>query len=142
MAIAEAVLQDMKYAARTLWETPAFTATALAALALGIGATTAIFSVVNAVMLKPLTYPDPGRIVLFLIASPKGPAYGGSATKFNILRQQVQLFQDVAAYEYNGTGLNLTGGAFPEQVHGIRVSGRLLPPFWCADRGGPNVYGQ
>ena len=46
----------------------------------------------------------------------------GSAKKFNILRQQMQLFQDVAAYEYSGTGLNLTGGAFPEQVHGIRVS--------------------
>jgi predicted permease len=105
-----------------LRKNPGFTATALAALTLGIGATTAIFSVVNTVLLKPLTFPDPDRIVTFFITTPGGPAYGGSATRFNVWRQQTQAFQDVSAYEYAGANLNLTGETFPEQVHGIRVS--------------------
>lgn len=107
---------------RTLLRNPGFTVTAVAALALGIGANTAIFSVVNAVLLKPLTFPDPDRIVQFFLTSPSGPDYGGSATRFNVLRQQTGLFQDLAAYEYNAPSLNLTGGAFPEQIHGIHVS--------------------
>ncbi len=114
--------RDARYAVRALSKTPAFTLTALAALAVGIGANTAIFSVVNTVLLKPLTYPDPGRIVLFLVTTPAGPSYGASATKFNVLRRQTQAFEDVCAYEYQGAGLNLTGGAYPEQIHGIRVS--------------------
>jgi len=133
----ETIRQDILYALRTMRKSPAFTATALAALAIGIGANTAIFSVVNAVLLKPLTYPDAGRIVLFLLTTPAGPAYGGSATKFNTWRRQTQAFQDVSAYEYNGAQLNLTGGAFPEQIHGIRVSAdyfRLL--------GAPIVQGR
>jgi len=113
---------DARYAIRALAKTPAFAATALAALALGIGANTAIFSVVNAVLLKPLTYPDADRIVLFFVTTPAGPAYGSSATKFNILRRQSETFQDVAAYEYSPNSLNLTSGAFPEQIDGIRVS--------------------
>jgi len=118
----QAFLQDVRYAIRALSRTPAFTATALAALALGIGANTAIFSVVNAVLLKPLTFPDPDRIVEFLVTSPTGPYYGGSATKFNVLRQQTGVFSDVCAYEYNGSNVNLTSGAFPEQIHAIHVS--------------------
>lgn len=117
-----ALVQDLRYAIRALCKTPAFTATALAALALGIGANTAVFSVVNAVLLKPLTYPDPGRIVLFFLSTPGGPSYGGSAARFNVWRRQTRTFQDVAAYEYRGASLNLTGGAYPEQIHGIRVS--------------------
>lgn len=113
---------DIVYAWRTMRKNPGFTATALAALAIGIGANSAIFSVVNAVLLRPLSYPDAGRIVLFYLTSPGGAVYGGSAAKFNVLRQQSQAFQDVSAYEYGGTQLNLTGGARPEQVHGIRVS--------------------
>jgi putative ABC transport system permease protein len=84
--------QDARYAVRALSNTPVFTATALAALAVGIGANTAIFSVVNTVLLKPLSYPDPGRIVLFLVTTPAGPNYGASATKFNVLRRQTQAF--------------------------------------------------
>ena len=118
--------QDARYAIRALWRTPAFTATALVALAVGIGANTAIFSVVNRVLLKPLSYPDPGRIVLFLVTTPAGPSYGASATKFNVLRRQTQVFEDVCAYEYQGAGFNLTGGSFPEQIHGIHVTADYL----------------
>jgi len=121
---------DLRYALRTLRKNPGFTATALAALALGIGATTAIFSVVDTVLLKPLTFPDPDRIVSFFVTTPSGPSYGGSATRFNVWRQQTQFFQDVSAYEY-------AGATFIEQIHGIRVSAdyfRLL--------GAPVIYGR
>ena len=80
------LFQDLRYAVRTLRRTPIFAATALAALALGIGANTAIFSVIDTVLMRPLNYPDPGRIVLFFVTAPGGPAYGGSATKFNAWR--------------------------------------------------------
>ncbi len=113
---------DLRYALRTLRKNPGFTATALAALALGIGATTAIFSVVNTVLLKPLTFPDPDRIVSFFQTTPNGPGYGGSATRFNVWRQQTQAFDAISAYEYAGTNFNLTGESFPEQIHGIRVT--------------------
>src|SRR5450755_2457408 len=118
----ETLLQDVRYAARTLSKSAGFTATALAALALGIGANTAIFSVVNAVLLKPLPYPNPDRIVQLFVTSPNGPGYGGSIAKFNVWRRQTQVFQVVAAYEYNSAGFNLTGGAYPAQIRGIRVS--------------------
>jgi putative ABC transport system permease protein len=112
----------LRFALRTLRNNPGFTATALVALSLGIGATTAIFSVINTVLLKPLTFPDPDRIVSFFMTTSGGPSYGGSATRFNVWRQQTQALQDVSAYEYAGANLNLTGEAFPEQIHGIRVS--------------------
>jgi len=120
-----------------LFRSPGFTITALAALALGVGANTAIFSVVNAVLLKPLTYPDPGRIVQFRMNSPVGLDYGGSATRFNVLRGQHEAFEDVSAYEYNGIGLNLTGNAFPEQIHAIHVSAGYFRLF-----GAPIVQGR
>jgi len=115
-------LHDIRYALRTLRKSPGFTTTALLALALGIGANTAIFSVVNAVLLKPLTYPDPARIVQLKVLSPNGDNFSASATKFNSWRRLTQIFESVAAYEYNGASYNLTGGVFPEQVHTIRVS--------------------
>src|SRR6185312_379572 len=105
-----------------LCKTPVFTLTAIGALAIGIGANTAIFSVVDNVLLKPLTYPDPGRIVLFFLTTPEGPSWGGSAAKFNVWRRQTHVFQDVAAYEYRGFNLNLTSGPIPEQIHTIRVT--------------------
>jgi putative ABC transport system permease protein len=116
------LIQDLRYAIRTLYRTPAFAATAVAALALGIGANTAVFSVINAVLLKPLTYPDPDRIVEFLETTTTGPNYGGSATKFNVWREQTGVFQDVSAYEYGTPALNLTSGAESEQVQTFRVS--------------------
>ncbi len=113
---------DVKHAFRMFIKNPGFTAIALAALALGIGANTAIFSVVDAVLLKPLTYPDPDRIVQLLLTHFGRTAIGCSPTEFNILRQQESVFEDVSGYDLGSAGINLTGGAFPEQIHGIRVT--------------------
>jgi putative ABC transport system permease protein len=112
---------DLKYSLRMLVANPAFTLTAVAALALGIGANTAIFTVVDTVLLKPLTYPDADRIVRFMNTSPHGSGTSSSPVNFNVWRAQSSVFQDVAAYDFGGPGFNLTG-AVPEQVHGIHVS--------------------
>jgi predicted permease len=114
-------LADIRHAVRMFWKTPAFTLAFLAALALGIGADTAIFSVVNAVLLKPLTYPEPDRIVQLLSSSKEGDFPGASATKFHIWQEQTNILQDVAAYDYAGKGMNLTG-SLPEQVQGEHVT--------------------
>jgi putative ABC transport system permease protein len=69
-----------------------------------------------------LAFPDRNRIVQFFLTTPSGPDYGGSATRFNVLRQQTDLLQDFAGYEYNAPSLDLTGGAYPEQIHGMHIS--------------------
>src|SRR5438094_803323 len=120
----DAFLKDLKHSARMLRRTPSFTIAAIAALALGIGTNTAIFSVVNTVLLKPLPYPDPGRIAMFqnvIHASRFGSA---SPTEFNWWRQQIQAFQDVSAYEFNVA--NLTGESFPEQIPTMHASADLF----------------
>jgi hypothetical protein len=104
------------------FQVPGFTIAAVLALALGIGANTAIFSVVNTVLLKPLTYPEPDRIVQFLLTSPEGSGPAASVPKFAIWKAQTNTFQDVAAYDFGGPGWNLTGGAYFEQVKGIHVT--------------------
>jgi predicted permease len=100
---------------------PGFTFAALAALALGIGANTAIFTVVNTVLLKPLSYPNAERIVQFQTTDPEGNYSSASITKFHIWQQQSSVFQEVAAYDFGGPGFNITGDK-PEQVHGIHVT--------------------
>ncbi|HEV2132909.1 MAG TPA: ABC transporter permease [Terracidiphilus sp.] len=112
---------DLKYSLRMLVANPAFTLTAVAALALGIGANTAIFTVVDTVLLKPLTYPDAERIVRFMNTSPNGRGASSSPVNFNLWRAQTSVFENVAAYDFGGPGFNLTG-TVPEQVHGIHVS--------------------
>src|SRR3954469_4994902 len=76
------LLRDARHSFRMFRQSPGFTIAAVAALALGIAANTAIFSVVNTVLLKPLTYPDPDRIVQFLLTSPQGKGAGASVPKF------------------------------------------------------------
>lgn len=123
------LIQDLRYALRQLRKSPGFTMVAVLTLAVGIGANTAIFSVVNAVLLKPLTYPDPDRIVEFLLTSPQGSGPVASVTTYNIWREQRNVFQDVSAYDFGGPGLNLTGGAYPEQVKGIHVTAEYFRLF-------------
>jgi putative ABC transport system permease protein len=112
---------NFKHALRMFRANPGFTFAAIAALALGIGINTAIFTVVDTVLLKPLTYPDADRIVQFMLTSPQGNGPAASIPKFLLWQQQTSAFQDVAAYDFGGPGFNLTG-AQPEQVHGIHVT--------------------
>ena len=123
----ETLLQDLRYALRTLRLNPGFTVTAVATLALGIGANTAIFSVVNTVLLKPLAYPDPDRIVQLMLVRSGVVFVGASPTKFSLWREQSGIFQDVSAY---GIGaVNLTGGSGPEQVTSAQVSANTFRLF-------------
>lgn len=117
----EGVLKDVRYVLRQLRRAPGFAMTAVLILALGIGANTAIFSVVNSVLLKPLSYPDADRIVEFLFPSPLLNNYLCSIPRYHAYQRQTNLFQAVAAYDFEGPGFNLTGG-WPEQVRGIHVT--------------------
>ncbi len=132
----QTLLQDLRYALRTLRNSPGFTAVAVLTLALGIGANTAIFSVVNAVLLRPLGYPEPDRIVQFIWRTPQGDRIEGtSIPMFMIWRQQTEALQDFALYDLEGLmsaggteyfirgpGVNLTGGDRPERLTSIHVS--------------------
>ena len=116
----EAFLKDLKHSLRMFAQSPAFTLAAVAALTLGIGANTAIFSVINAVLLKPVSVPDPDRVVVFMNVTPRGSGPAASPAKFAHYRQQTEVVQDVAAF--NTGVMNYTGGNFPEQLRSGRVS--------------------
>ncbi|MBZ5623406.1 MAG: ABC transporter permease [Acidobacteriia bacterium] len=113
---------DLRYAARTLRRSPGFSVTAIAALALGIGASTAIFSVVNKVLLEPLPYPDPDRLVQLMTTSPVGDEPVVSIPKYVIWRDHTSVFESMAAYEIGGPGIHLTESEFPESLQAARVS--------------------
>ena len=112
---------DVKHALQMFSKNPGFTFAAVAALALGIGANTAIFSVLNAVLLKPLTYPDADRIVEFVYPSVLANHFLASIPEFHAYQRQTSVFKNVAAYDVAGPGYNLTGDR-PEQLHGIHVT--------------------
>jgi len=112
---------NLRYAFRMMRKSPAFTAVAVAALALGIGATTAIFTVVNAVLLQPFPYPQPDRLVSVGRKFPNGMGYSISIPKYMAWRQN-HVFQAMALYDQAGPGLNLGSGDRPEQVKAAHVS--------------------
>lgn len=133
--------KDVKRALRMFVKNPGFTIAALSALALGIGANTAIFSVVNTVLIKPLTYPDAGRIVQFQHRSQGGnesmlSANLASIPLFHVYERQRSVFQEVAAFDFTSPGFNLTGDR-PEQLHGIHVSEAYFRLF-----GAPLILGR
>ena len=125
----ETIAADLKHALRMLRQSPGFTAAAVATLALGIGANTAIFSVINTVLLKPLPFPQADRIVVLMNSSRQGSFPGASVPKYNNWRRQTQVLEDVSAYDTGGPGLNLSGGDRPEQVKGIHVSHEFFRLF-------------
>jgi putative ABC transport system permease protein len=133
----EDLWRDLKFVLRSLAKTPGFTAIAIVVIAVGIGVNTAVFSVVNAVLLKPLTYPDPQSLVMLMNTGPHGSFRGASVPKFNIWHQQTGIFQQVAGYDTGGAGLNLTGGDNPLQVQGIHVTADYFAMF-----GAPFIAGR
>jgi putative ABC transport system permease protein len=119
----EQVLQDVRYALRMLRKNAGFTAISLVALALGIGANTAIFTVVDSVLLRPLSYKEPDRLVqIFRGYKGGGRSESISPTKFVYWREHNHTFTDIAANDIVGTGCNLTGSGQPERVPCIRIS--------------------
>jgi len=125
--MADDVWQDLRYALRMIVKNPGFTAIAVIALALGIGANSAIFSVVNTVLLQPLPYKDPDRLVMvWEDISAKGfPRDTPAAANYIDWRDQNQVFEGMAAMA--NESFNLTGAGDPERIDGRRVSASLFP---------------
>ena len=128
------LLQDVRYAYRMMITNRAFTTVAILALALGIGANTAIFSVVNAVMLRPLPYEEPDELVSVVRAFEGGGTSDSvSMTKFVFWRDNNTVFEQLGAYDVLGAGHNLTGGDRPERIRGTKAA--RAPPRESEDAG-------
>src|ERR1044072_6117751 len=128
----ETLFQDVRFALRTLWANRGFTFVAVAALALGVGANSAIFSVVNSVVLRPLPYKDPERLVaLWVGLNQKGfEELEVSAPEDTDFRTRSSLFERVAAY--GAGGVNKTGAGEPERIQGLFATADLFPALGVA----------
>jgi putative ABC transport system permease protein len=123
----DAILQDIRYAIRLCLRTPGFTAIAVLALALGIGANTAIFTIVNAVLLEPLPFRDPGRLVVMWETNGRRSGRPNTIGPSNFIRwrERATAFERTAPfYDYR---INLTGTGAPEEVVGMDVTPDFFP---------------
>src|ERR1041384_4280524 len=119
----ESFWQDVRYGLRMLWKSPGFTVVAIAALALGIGANTAIFSVVNAVMLRPLPFPQPSRLMDIYHVYPNiGLTHVTvSPITLDYYRKNQKSFESIGAYSGYRAPANLTGSGEPQRVRSVGV---------------------
>ena len=122
----QTLLQDVRYGLRLLLKRPAFTAAAVIALALGIGATTAMFSIADAFLLKPLPYLDSNRLTMLVETTPKGDAFWSQVSPADFLdwRKESSSFDGMAAFSWDN--LNLTGNGDPEKIQGFAVSANFF----------------
>src|SRR5262245_10291904 len=123
----EIFLQDVRYGARVLARQPGFTLAAVIVITLGIGANTAIFSVANTVLLRPLPYQNPDELVMVWETAPKlgFPHNDVAPANFIDWREQNRVFAQIAAFGDNS--VSLTGRGEPERIEGERVSASLFP---------------
>ena len=131
----ETLLADLRYALRTMRRNIGFTAIALAALALGIGANTAIFTVVDAVLLQPLPYAEPERIMKLGRRYPSGVGWSNSIPKFMAWRQN-DVFEGMALYDFGALAMNLGSGTPPQTVRALHVSADYFKVFGVAPSAG------
>ncbi|MGH9647899.1 MAG: ADOP family duplicated permease, partial [Bryobacteraceae bacterium] len=124
----EQLWQDVHYGVRALWHAPGFTAIALVTLAIGIGANTAIFSVVNSVLIQPLHYPEAGRLVAVWQVAPGLPDFTGklncAPTMYFTYREQNRTFEKFGVWSTGGA--SVTGVGDPEQIHAVFVTYGVL----------------
>jgi len=116
----EAFARDLRFAARQLFKSPGFAAAAIVTLALGIGANTAMFSVVEGVLLSPLPYPDAGRLVTVWQSRPSVKQIGISYKDFRDWQRASHSFESIAAYMW--TRYSLSGEGAPENIEGMKVA--------------------
>ena len=128
--------QDVRHALRSMSRSNGFTAAAILTLALGVGANTAVFSVIDAALLKPLNYPDPNRIVQFFLSSSDGSTAGASIPDLRFWLDSASSVRDISAFDFGQSEMGLTSGV-PEQVHGIHVTSNYFRLF-----GVPLVLGR
>jgi putative ABC transport system permease protein len=121
----ENFFMDFRYGLRQLRKNPGFTAVAVLTLALGIGANTAIFTVIDAVLLKPLPYPDPGRVVWVAEFMPQFSHSAVLVPEFAAWGRVKNVFDELGAFQVT-RGVNLTGGAQPERI----PAGYVAPSFF------------
>src|SRR5439155_18794935 len=132
----ETCWRDFRYGLRVLRKSPAFTLIALLTLTLGLGINCAIFTVVNAVLLRPLPYPNSERLVLVQRHFPEITLPATSVTKFLFWREHSRGFESMTAYgfAFSCSGINLTGAGEPEHLRSLRVSADFFrcgsPKFW------------
>lgn len=105
------MLQDLRYALRQMWKSPGFTTVAVLTLALGIGANTAIFSVVSAVLLRALPYPNADRLLLLWSSAPSQglPMFGSSPADYREWRSDNHSFEGMGAFSNDGISMSLEG---------------------------------
>ncbi|HEY6231572.1 MAG TPA: ABC transporter permease [Pyrinomonadaceae bacterium] len=120
----ETLLRDIRYGIRSLLKRPGFTLIAIVTLALGIGANTAIFSVVNAVVLRPLPYAEPDRLMVLWETMPGSDQRSVAPGNFVDWRTQNKTFQDMAAMFY--ANFNLTSDGEPDRIDGATITSNLM----------------
>jgi predicted permease len=125
-SILETSWRDLCYGLRVLRASPGFATIALLTLALGLGINCAIFTVVDAVLLRPLPYPDSERLVLVDRHFPEGTFPATSATKFRFWQEHSRSFESMAGYAFASSGVNLTGAGEPEPLRSMQVSANFF----------------
>jgi predicted permease len=126
----EVFLQDLRYGARMLLHNPGFAAAAILSLALGIGANTAIFTLINALILRPLPVTDPAGLVHIVQGTPHGPLNKWTTAAFEFFHDQPQLFSGVIAQDFERFDVSFTDE--PTPIDGVFVSGDYFPTLGVA----------
>ena len=121
------MMTDLRYAFRQLFKSRGFTFVAVVTLALGIGANTAVFSVVDAVLLRSLPYSNAGRLIDLFTTTPAGDRDAASVPEFEELRDQMRSVEDLTAFQ--SQSVNLTGGERPDRIRGAFVAANFFDVF-------------